>query len=46
MKRINTGANPKGLALSPDGKLLYVAEQLEDRIAVINTENLETIEYN
>jgi len=43
MKRIATGANPKGLALSPDGKLLYVAEQLEDRIAVINTESLETV---
>ena len=26
-----------------DGKLLYVAEQLEDRISVINTENLETV---
>ena len=43
IKRIPTGANPKGLALSPDGKRLYVAEQLEDRIAVINTESLETI---
>lgn len=42
VKRIPTGANPKGLALSPDGKKLYVAEQLQDRIAVINTENLET----
>ena len=42
-RRITTGADPKGLALSPDGKLLYVAEQLEDRIAVINTESLETI---
>lgn len=42
-KRIKTGADPKGLALSSDGKLLYVAEQLEDRISVINTENLETI---
>ena len=42
-RRISTGADPKGLALSPDGKLLYVAEQLEDRIAVINTDNLETI---
>jgi YVTN family beta-propeller protein len=41
MKRIYTGADPKGLVLSPDGKLLYVAEQLEDRIAVINTEDLE-----
>jgi YVTN family beta-propeller protein len=41
--RIRTGANPKGLALSPDGKLLYVAEHLEDRIAVINTTTLETV---
>jgi YVTN family beta-propeller protein len=42
-KRISTGANPKGLVLSPDGKFLYVAEQLEDRIAVISTENLERV---
>jgi YVTN family beta-propeller protein len=43
LKRIPTGANPKGMTLSPDGKTLYVAEHLEDRIAVINTESLETI---
>jgi len=43
VKRIKTGACPKGLALSSDGKLLYVAEQLEDRISVINTESLETV---
>ncbi len=43
IKRIPTGANPKGLALSPNGKSLYVAELLEDKVAVINTENLETI---
>ncbi len=43
VKRIPTGANPKGLVLSSDGKLLYVAERLEDRIAVISTESLETI---
>ncbi|HJZ39769.1 MAG TPA: hypothetical protein VJ203_05335 [Bacteroidales bacterium] len=42
IKRIHTGANPKGLALSPDGEKLYVAEHLEDRIAVINTGSLET----
>ncbi|NLJ44018.1 MAG: hypothetical protein GX431_10200, partial [Bacteroidales bacterium] len=42
IKRIPTGANPKGMALSPDGKILYVAEHLQDRIAVINTETLET----
>jgi YVTN family beta-propeller protein len=43
MKRIPTGANPKGLVLSPDGNYLYVAERLEDRIAVISTEHLETV---
>jgi len=42
--RIPTGANPKGMALSRDGKNLYVAEHLEDRIAVINTESLETVD--
>jgi YVTN family beta-propeller protein len=41
--RIKTGANPKGMAVSPEGKLLYVAEQLEDRIAVFNTSSLETV---
>jgi YVTN family beta-propeller protein len=40
IKRIPTGANPKGMALSPDGKKLYVAEQLQDRISVISTESL------
>jgi YVTN family beta-propeller protein len=44
IKRIPTGANPKGLALSPDGKKLYIAEHLQDRIAVINTQSLETEE--
>lgn len=43
IKRISTGANPKGMALSPDGKLLYIAEHLDDRIAIVNTESLENI---
>ena len=43
LKRIPTGANPKGLVLSPEGEYLYVAERLEDRIAVISTDKLETI---
>ena len=43
LKRIPTGANPKGLVLSPKGEYLYVAERLEDRIAVISTDKLETI---
>jgi YVTN family beta-propeller protein len=40
--RIPTGANPKGMVPSKDGTRLYVAERLEDRIAVINTDKLET----
>lgn len=43
IKRIPTGANPKGMVLSNDGKFLYVAEHLEDRIAVIDAERLETV---
>lgn len=43
IRRIPTGANPKGLILSDDGKFLYVAEHLQDRIAVIDAEKLETI---
>lgn len=43
IKRIPTGSNPKGLALSSDGEILYVAEHLEDRIAVIDANTMETI---
>ncbi len=43
IKRIPTGANPKGLVLSPDGKYLFVAERLEDRINVIGTKDLKTV---
>ena len=43
IKRIPTGANPKGMVISPDGKKLYVAEHLQDRIAVISTDSLTTI---
>jgi YVTN family beta-propeller protein len=38
--RIHTGANPKGLAVSPDGRWVYVAERLADRIAVIDVAQL------
>jgi YVTN family beta-propeller protein len=43
LKRIHTGEDPKGIALSPDGKLLYVAEMLDDHIGVINTESLQKV---
>ena len=35
--RIPVGAAPKGLALSPDGKRLYVANRTDDTISVIDT---------
>ncbi len=41
--RIETGASPKGMVVSPDGKYLYVAEQLQDRVAVIDIGSLRAI---
>ena len=35
--RIPVGRSPKGLALSPDGALLYVANRLDDTVSVIDT---------
>ncbi|NJN24647.1 MAG: c-type cytochrome [Cyclobacteriaceae bacterium] len=43
LKRIKTGANPRGLALSPDGKTLYAVEQMTDHITMIDTEKLEVV---
>src|SRR5450631_1728679 len=37
--RIPVGHNPRGVLLSPDGKHLYVANRLDDNIAVIDTAN-------
>lgn len=37
--RIRTGRNPRQLALSPDGRRLFVAERLEDSVLVIDTSN-------
>ena len=35
--RIPVGRNPKGVALSPDGARLYVANRLDDTVSVIDT---------
>jgi YVTN family beta-propeller protein len=45
VKRIKTGSNPKGMAISPDGKHVYVVERMMDRISVIDTEKME-IDHN
>jgi len=43
LARIPTSHAPRAVCLSPDGKRLYVAEQLADSIAVIDTELLRVI---
>ena len=35
-RRIPVGRNPRGLAISPDGRFVYVAEGLADSVAVID----------
>jgi YVTN family beta-propeller protein len=37
LARIPVGHNPRGILLSPDGKHLYVANRLDDNLAVIDT---------
>ncbi|MFC2125489.1 hypothetical protein ACFLU5_11825 [Bacteroidota bacterium] len=42
-KRIPTGPNPKGMALSPGGDKLYVAERYADQISVFDTKTYESV---
>jgi len=37
LARIPVGRNPRGIALSPDGRTLYVANRLDDSVSVIDT---------
>jgi YVTN family beta-propeller protein len=41
--RISVGRNPRGIVLSPDGKRLYVAERMDDKIGVIDTDSEKVI---
>jgi YVTN family beta-propeller protein len=43
LARIPVGHNPRGVALSPDGKRLYVANRLDDNIAVIDTTSAQIV---
>ncbi len=40
VKRIPTAASPRGLAISPDGRLAYVANCLDDSIGIIDLATL------
>lgn len=42
LARIPTGANPRNLAVTPDGLRLLVSEHLADKVAVIDIPTLET----
>lgn len=41
LTRIPVGRDPRGVLLSPDGRLLYVANRLDDNISVIDTASLK-----
>ncbi len=41
--RIPVGRNPKGVALAPDGSLLYVANRLDDTVSVIDTASRKVV---
>jgi DNA-binding beta-propeller fold protein YncE len=41
--RIPTGCNPRHLALSADGRRLFVAERLDDGVLVVDTTNFKPI---
>lgn len=43
IKRIETGTNPGALTVSPDGRMLFVAERLDDTIGIISVETLERV---
>jgi DNA-binding beta-propeller fold protein YncE len=43
LARIPTGCNPRHLAVSPDGRRLFVAERLDDRVLVVDTTNFKPI---
>ncbi len=41
--RLRTGRNPRTITLSPDGRRLFVAERLADRVLVVDTATREPV---
>ncbi|MEW6237330.1 MAG: multiheme c-type cytochrome [Candidatus Omnitrophota bacterium] len=43
LKRISVGRSPRGMAVSPDGKFVYVADGLDDAVSVIDIAKQERV---
>ncbi|MBN2327100.1 MAG: beta-propeller fold lactonase family protein [Candidatus Omnitrophica bacterium] len=43
LKRIQVGVGPRGLAVSPDSRFVYVADALEDSVSVIDVQRQERV---
>jgi YVTN family beta-propeller protein len=41
IERIKTGSNPKGLAISPDGAEVFIAERFADQVSVLDTRTMQ-----
>jgi len=44
LKMVNTGGNPEGMGISPDGKEVWIAERLGNSISILDTETLEIVD--
>lgn len=45
VKRIETGPNPKGLAISPDGQKIFIAERYADQVSVLDIPELRITDH-
>jgi YVTN family beta-propeller protein len=45
IKRIETGPNPKGLAISPNGNVVYIAERFADQVSVLDAQSLQITDH-
>ena len=43
LTRIQVGANPRGIAVSPDGRSVYVADALDDTVSVIDVASRQRV---